>query len=344
MSFLKYLKENFRLVIFYIILMSFISTVICLDRRNRALTSNIFYIIFVSLFMFILYLITDYFIKSSQIKTLSELETSEDKTPVLPKPMDSKDEIYSSIINGLYSQYTSSVKELENNFIENKDFMTAWAHEIKTPITTSELIIERGMQSLSKDTLTSLNEELMKIDDYVEKVLYYSRSDSFSKDYVISEIVIVKLIKESIKKHSIIFIKKGIKVIVNVQDTIIIDSDKKWLLFIFDQLLSNALKYTDTKGTVTFNYSEDEKEGLLSVEDDGVGIKAEDLNRVFNKAYTGFNGRNENIKATGLGLYLSQKLARRLGHYLSIESEYGRGTKVYIHFPKWTDYYDVTKM
>lgn len=344
MSFLKYLKENFRLVIFYIFLMSFISLAIYLDRKNRVLTSDLLYIIFISLFMFALFLIIDYSIKSSQIKILYELEASEDKTPILPRPIDSKDELYSSIINNLYSEYTSSAKELENNFLENKDFMTAWAHEIKTPITTSELIIESAMQSLSKSTLESLNEELMKIDDYVEKVLYYSRSDSFSKDYIISEIAISKLIKESIKKHSIIFIKKGIRVIVHVPNAITIDSDKKWLLFILDQLLSNALKYTNTNGTIIFNYSENEKEILLSVEDDGVGIKSEDLNRIFTKAYTGFNGRNENIKATGFGLYLSQKLAKRLGHYLSIESEYGKGTKVYIHFPKWTDYYDVTKM
>jgi signal transduction histidine kinase len=173
-------------------------------------------------------------------------------------------------------------------------------------------------------------------------VLYYSRSDNFSKDYIISEVNINKLIKESIKKHSILFIKKHIKLVNEISDTLIVDTDKKWLLFIVDQLVSNALKYTHDDGSISFKASENDKEKLLTIEDNGIGIKAEDLKRIFSSAFTGYNGRNENLKATGMGLYLSQKLAKKLGHHITLESEYGKGTKVTIHFPKWNDYYSVT--
>ena len=146
------------------------------------------------------------------------------------------------------------------------------------------------------------------------------------------------------KKHSVLFIKKHIKFIDEVPEAFTVDTDKKWILFIIDQLISNALKYTADNGSITFKSFEDDKEQVLAIEDNGTGIKSEDLNRLFSKAFTGYNGRNENIKATGFGLYLSQKLAKKLNHYITIESEYGKGTTAFIHFPKWNDYYNVTRM
>jgi len=339
MSFIKYLKENLRLLVFYSLLMTFILLIICFDRQNRVLASNVFYIIFVSFFMLIIYISIDYFIKVKHIKKLLLVKDSEDKTPILPNALDYKDEIYASIIQALYEDFLSVTNGMETDFKENGEFMTAWVHEIKTPITTSKLLLESGEANTA-----SLKEELEKIEDYVEKVLYYSRSNDFSEDYIVSEVCINKIIKESIKKHSIIFIKKHIKVMNKVPESISVDTDKKWLLFIIDQLISNSLKYTNEGGSIMFRYIEAEKEVLLVIEDTGIGIKSEDINRIFQKSFTGFNGRNESLKATGMGLYLSRKIAKKLGHYITLESEYGKGTKAIIHFLKWNDYYEVTKM
>ncbi|APC40109.1 sensor histidine kinase [Clostridium estertheticum] len=339
MRFTKYLKENLRLLVFYFILMGFILLTICFDRQNRVLTSNVLYIIFVSFFMLIIYISIDYYVQFQHIKKLLFVKDSEDKTPILPSPMDYRDEIYAQIIQMIYEDFMKMARVTETDFKENAEFMTAWVHEIKTPITTSKLLLESEEKGCD-----SLKEEIEKIDDYVEKVLCYSRSNSFSQDYILSEVSINKLIKESIKKHSIIFIKKHIKLINKVPETLIIDTDKKWLLFIIDQLLSNSLKYTSNGGSIIFKHTEAEKEVLLIVEDTGIGIKSEDINRLFKKSFTGFNGRNENLKASGMGLYLSQKIAKKLGHYITLESEYGKGTKVIIHFLKWDNYYDVTKM
>ena len=337
MSFVRYLKDNYRLLIFYFIQMSFIFSIIYFDRNNRMLETNIIYMIVVSGIMFFSYLVLDYFAKNNYLKKLLDYIKSKDKTPVLPNPSEYKDEAYSTVIVELYNYYINSLREMENQFKENNEFMTAWVHEIKTPITTSKLLIER--QEDESDLMISINEEINKIEDYVEKVLYHSRSDSFSKDYIITENDINSLVKESIKRHSIIFIRKNIKIINNISEKISVESDKKWLMFIIDQIISNALKYTNRNGVIKFSFSENEKEKVLVIEDNGIGIKKEDIQRIFTKSFTGNNGRDINNKSTGLGLYLSQKLAKKLGHSITLESEYNKGTRIYIHFPKWNDYF-----
>jgi hypothetical protein len=167
MKFSKYLKENLKLLIFYIVLMTFISLTIYSDRKNRVLSSNLFYIIFVSVLMFFIYISIDYFTKSQHIKKLLLIEASEDKTPILPPPIEYKDEVYCSIIDILYGDFMKTTKNIENNFKETEDFMTAWVHEIKTPITTSKLLINSSIDASTISILKSLEEEVEKIDAYV---------------------------------------------------------------------------------------------------------------------------------------------------------------------------------
>lgn len=338
MKFIKYLKESYRLLIFYFALMTFMLSMIYVDNNNNYLNTDMRYMTLVSFFMFIAYLIWDYNVKYGYIKKLIEYRISADKTPIFPKPIEYKDSVYSNVISDVYDSYILSLKNIEGKVTENNEFMTAWVHEIKTPITTLKLLTEtiKGEDN-NQELVVSVKEEIDKIDDYVEKVLYYSRSDSFSKDYIISELALNDVIKESVKKHSIIFIRKHISFINNVDKDMFIDTDRKWLLFIIDQLISNALKYTKEKGNIKLTSSENEKEKILIVQDDGIGIKKEDIERIFTKSFTGNNGREINSKSTGMGLYLSQKLAKKLGHYITIESEYREGTSVFVHFPKWSD-------
>lgn len=338
MSFLRYIRDNYKLFIFYFILMAFILLVIFLDRSNRILNSDIVYIVFVSLLMFVLFILWDYTAKCRYIKKINELCTDKNDAPILPKPQDYKDEVYAEVINNVYNSYLNAARSMEHEFTENNEFMTAWVHEIKTPITTTELIIDNSKCEDCRD-LASIKEEIDKIDDYIEKVLYYSRSGDFSKDYIISEEALSSMVKLSVKKHSIIFIRKHIKFVNSIDDKFYVDTDKKWFLFIIDQILSNSLKYTKENGIIKAYAYEDENEKVLVIEDNGSGIKKEDMQRLFTKAFTGSNGRNINMKATGLGLYLSQKLAKKLGHFITCESEYVKGTKIFVHFAKWDEYY-----
>lgn len=341
MSIFKYLKENIRLILFFIILMLFISAVIIFDRSNRLLPSDSMYIIAVSFILFISYMLIDYIKKSKHIKSLLKESNSRGIAPVLPKPESSIDEAYTSIIERIFGDYINRTEKQNDEFKENIDFMTAWAHEIKTPITVSKLLLEGSMD---RSDIDSIKEEMDKIENYVEKVLYNARSGEFSNDYIIAEENLNKLITESVKKHSMLFIKKHIEFNDNIQHNLEVDTDRKWLLFIFDQLLSNALKYTPEYGCITVTSEKNRREKILNIIDNGSGIKSEDLKKIFAKSFTGSNGREINSKATGFGLYLSQKLAKRLGHYLTIDSVYGKGTKVSVHFPYLSDYYNVAKM
>jgi signal transduction histidine kinase len=195
------------------------------------------------------------------------------------------------------------------------------------------------MGNSNKDTLLSLEEEIDKIDNDIEQFLYYTKLDDFSKDYLINEVNIDRIVKDAVKKQAKIFINKRISIDINNTD-LMITSDRKWLSFIFDQILSNALKYTSLEGRIKIYGVREDKVQKLILEDNGIGIKPEDLDRVFEKGFTGYNGR-ENSKSTGFGLYLSKQLARKLGHDIVIESVYGEYTKVTILFPKLTDYYKV---
>lgn len=339
MTFIKYLKDNFRFIMLYIVLLTFVSGFVYIDEKNRMMASNISYLIFVSIFLMVIFIAYDYNVKKRYLRKLSMCNNDKDKTPILPEPSECKDEIYAAMIDELYRSCSKKLSILEKEFEDNKEFVAAWVHEIKTPIATSKLLIESGDLNLK-----SFKEEIDKIDDYVEKVLYYSRCDDFSRDYIISEVSVSKLVKESIKLHSGIFIKKRIRLNLEIDDDFCVDTDKKWLLFIINQIISNSLKYTSKEGTILVKAWEAQDEKLLLIEDNGIGIKKEDLSRIFAKSFTGYNGRSEASKSTGLGLYLSYKLAKKLGHNITVESEYNKGTKLYIHFPKWCDYYDVTKM
>jgi signal transduction histidine kinase len=341
MSIFKYLKEHLRLIAFYVLLMVFVISVISFDRSNRLLQSDILYIAGVSFAMLFIYLLTDYIIQYRHIKSLLLEGRSKGSVPVLPKPQDSRDEAYAAIIEKLYADCTQRVGNLKEEFKENMDFMTAWAHEIKTPITTSKLLLQGDIDS---DAIESMKEEIEKIENDVEKVLYNARSGEFTNDYLISEENLSKLVKESVKKHSTLFIRKHIEFSDRVPDHFTVDSDKKWLAFIIDQLFSNALKYTPEHGCISVRAERNDKETVLRVKDNGSGIKSEDLKRLFAKSFTGQNGRAENSKATGMGLYLSQKLAKQLGASITIDSEFGRGTEASIHFPALSDYYNITKM
>lgn len=339
MTFIKYLKDNFRFMILYIVLLTFVSAFVYIDEKNRMMVSNILYLIFVSIFFMVIFIAYDYNLKKKYLKKLSRSNNDKDKTPILPEPSEYKDEVYRDIIDELYRNCSEKLSVLQKESDDNKEFVAAWVHEIKTPIATSKLLLESGDLNLK-----SFKEEIDKIDDYVEKVLYYSRCDDFSSDYIISEVNVSKLVKESIKLHSGIFIKKHIRVSLEIDDNFCVDTDKKWLLFIVNQIISNSLKYTSKEGIISVRACEAQDEKLLLIEDSGIGIKKEDLSRIFAKSFTGYNGRREASKSTGLGLYLSYKLAKKLGHNITAESEYNKGTKLYIHFPKWCDYYDVTKM
>lgn len=343
MNVLNYLKDKKYLIAFYVFLIVFISSTIYLSSNSKKDIDNILYINFVSTIFFIIYLTCSYIRKKVYYSYISEVvENSHgDIINQLPEPKNYEQKLYNKLLKVIHEQQMEKIEMLYEDKKENQEFITSWVHEIKTPISVVRLIIENNNKS-SDEILNSIEDEVDKIENQVENVLYYSRIDDFSKDYFINEISLNKIVKEAVKRHAKIFINKKIKIEIDNKEMDIM-TDKKWLFFIISQILSNSLKYTDVNGKVIINFEEDNKEKRLIIKDNGIGIKKEDIERVFNKGFTGHTGR-QSYKSTGMGLYLAKKLCRKLGHDISIESLYGEYTKVSIHFPKINNYLNVTKM
>ena len=203
------------------------------------------------------------------------------------------------------------------------DYYSMWVHQIKTPIAAMNFLLDN-----EEVDQKILQQELFKIERYVEMVLTYIRLDSISSDYVITKINLDEVVKDSVKKYATIFINKKIKLNYVSHETMVI-SDRKWLSFAFEQILGNSVKYTSTGGEIKIEICENK----LVIEDNGMGIKEEDLPRIFEKGFTGFNGRYEK-KSSGLGLYLCKKTLDKLGHHIEISSKVGEGTRIEITFPK----------
>lgn len=223
------------------------------------------------------------------------------------------------------------------------DYYTMWAHQIKTPIFALRLLLQESTEE-NKEKLS----ELFEIEQYVEMVLGYLRTEDMSSDLKLSRCSLDRIIRDQIHKYAGIFVSKKLTLTYESisQDVL---TDEKWLGFVIGQILSNALKYTRTGGIriylekklsldtddVSISIRNDgcnKVENLtLIIEDTGIGIRAEDIPRIFEKGYTGVNGRDDN-RATGIGLYLSNKIMRKLGHRLYITSTEGKGTKVFLEF------------
>ena len=241
----------------------------------------------------------------------------------LPKSLDIRIDYYHKIIEKLYEELEKLAQENRQKNTDMVDYYSMWVHQIKTPIAAMNFLLDN-----EEVDQKILQQELFKIERYVEMVLTYIRLDSISSDYVITKINLDEVVKDSVKKYATIFINKKIKLNYVSYETMVI-SDKKWLSFAFEQILGNSVKYSSNGGEITIETCENK----LIIEDNGMGIKEEDLPRIFEKGFTGFNGRYEK-KSSGLGLYLCKKTLDKLGHHIEISSKVGEGTRIEITFPK----------
>ncbi len=233
----------------------------------------------------------------------------------LPPPRGLLEEDYQTLLQALASDRNALSMGNRNRLQDMTDYYTLWAHQIKTPIAAMRLLLQ-------EEPRPELEGELLKIEQYVEMVLGYLRLGSSSTDYVLRNCDLDKLLRQSIRKYARLFILK--KIALDFQETgRQVLTDEKWLAFVFEQLLSNALKYTPSGGRIRVYGDGD----TLVIADTGIGIQPEDLPRVFENGFTGFNGR-EDKKSTGIGLYLCRQVLDRLNHSISIASRPGEGTLV----------------
>ncbi len=242
--------------------------------------------------------------------------------------------IEGKILNEIMEQVNKSMIENVNKYKylqeDYKEYIEMWIHEIKIPIATSKMIIENNKNEITK----SIDEELDKVENYIEQALYYARSSTVEKDYYIKKCNIKDIVNEVIRKNKAILIGKKIAIKMHNLN-IMVNTDSKWIIFILNQIILNSIKYrkTNEKNEIEIYASKGKENIILYIKDNGIGIKQGEIVRVFEKGFTGTNGRILNKKSTGIGLYLCRKLCDKLGVAIELESIQNEGTEVRLIFP-----------
>ncbi len=224
----------------------------------------------------------------------------------------------------IYEKQLKEREEWEKKSQEYREYYVMWTHQVKTPIAAMKLLLENGGMQGREGFL--MQEELFKIEQYVEMVLTYQRLENMSADLELQKYDLHSLIRQAVKKYSVLFINKGLSLELQDMDISIL-TDEKWFVFCLEQLLSNSIKYTKEGGIKIRAVSDGEETIRLCIEDTGIGIRQEDLPRIFEKGFTGYNGRVDK-RATGIGLYLCRRILAYLGIRIKVDSMEGEGTKV----------------
>ena len=246
-----------------------------------------------------------------------------------PEFLDGK--LLKEILEEASKSMTEHVNEFKFLMEDYKEYIELWIHEIKIPIATSKMIIENNKNEVTK----SIDEELDKIDDYTEQALFYARSNTVEKDYIIKRTNLEKIVNTVIMKNKNEFIQE--KIHLDIHDTNVeVGTDSKWVIFILNQIIHNSIKYKKQDETLQIEiFAKRNKENIiLYIKDNGIGIKKGEITRVFEKGFTGSNGRILNKKSTGIGLYLCKKLCDKLGMAIELNSEEDVGTEIKLVFPQ----------
>ncbi len=330
MKILDFLKDKIIFILFNIITFILVSIFMVLGNISFVVIFIMFCIWFLPI---TIYFIIDFIRWRKYFNSIDYLLEKLDRKHLLPEVLEESSfiigERFNNILKELGRDMHENINYYKNMQIDYREYIETWIHEIKTPIASSKLIIENNKNQITE----KIDVQIDKIENFIEQVLYYSRSDNANKDYIIKETSLNTIVKNVIKKNCRDFISKKIKINISDVDKTVY-TDTKWAEFIINQIVINSIKYSKSDGANINIYSIEKSNAIaLIIEDNGVGIIESDINKVFEKGFTGENGRKFG-KSTGIGLYLCKKLCNKLGLNISINSKINQGTKVNIVFPR----------
>lgn len=325
-----YFKEKSIFIIIEVLVLVFTSMIL------KALSLNLHAIIFIVVLNFAVFTsfyFYDYITKSKYYKNVNDNLDSLDKKYLLSELICEGDFLESKILYDILTKTNKAMNDeigkFKNSKQEYKEYIEMWIHEVKTPIAAIKLIIDNNKSSATSNILS----EIEKVENYVDQFLFYSKSSQVDRDYIIKKLNIKDSINNVVIRNSNTLIDRHIKVkIIKCEEFVF--CDKKWIEFILHQIVSNSIKYIEkAEGEIIFECKNNNGEIILNISDTGIGISEKSLVSVFNKGFTGENGRKFR-ESTGFGLYLSKKLCDSLGLGINITSKERIGTTVSILFPK----------
>ena len=342
-----YLKDRGMLLLLHLVCMCLAAAFFRLTGYSR--TNTILFLIVWLLLLWIWLFATfmqrrKFFREAQQI--LEKVDQRYLLGELLPDSFRLEDRLYKEMIHHSNKSCVERIRQIEEEQKDYKEYIESWVHEIKAPITGIALLCNNRREMASADPMPhnmessetespradylTISLENQKIENYVDMALYYARSEEVYKDYLIRETCLEDVVYEVLDKNHLLLIQNHVQAEVNCQDMVY--TDRKWIIFILNQIMLNSVKYRSEKPLFHIYTKREENSVLLVFEDNGVGIRQEELSRIFEKGFTGSNGRDHQ-RSTGMGLYLCQKLCGRLGIGLFAESEYGSGTKLCLEFP-----------
>ena len=330
MKFTKYIKDKINYILGFII---YCIIIIGYMKAMKVSNDAIMIIVTISFIFFIIAFITSYISKNKYLKEINKIMDGLDEkyliSEVIKKPTREEELAYYKILkraNKSMLENVSNVKIMQKDY---KEYIESWVHEIKIPITSSKLLCENNKSEITN----KIDEDIEEINNYVEQALFYARLDKVSNDFIIKKIYVADVVKNVLARNKKIMIQNNIKVeLANL--SINAYSDEKWLEFILNQLIINSIKYKKENGAViSLTATENEQNIQLNLRDNGMGIKKSEIDRIFDKGFTGTNGRNQK-KSTGIGLYLCKKMCEELGMEIQAESKENEYTEMIITIPK----------
>lgn len=329
MSMLEYLKDKLLFIIINLVLFIVILLLLIPLNISPLLIVAIFTVWFLPLSTYIL---IEFFKLRKYYNEIINICDNLDKKYLLSEIINEPSFIEGKILYSILRDTNRSMRENINYYKqiekEYEEYIEMWVHEIKTPIASTMLFAENNSENISR----VIKDDIKSIENYVEQVLYYSKINNVNKDYIIKEFNLEYVVKNVIRKNASYCISK--KISININDlNESVHSDVKWVEFIINQIISNSIKYASKQSPKISIYSKRNKHNtILTIEDNGIGISEKDISKVFEKGFTGENGRIYG-KSTGMGLYICEKLCKKLGLNIDIISKINEGTKVNIVFP-----------
>lgn len=339
MNIKEFLKEKLSNFIYSAVLFLIINIYLFSLNSIKNL-SDLIYLDILIITIFIGFTILDY--RKMKDRYSSIMELIEDEKDIDSYCIDDnflEGKIINYIIDYKDKKLENETKECENQLKDMEEYISRWVHEIKLPLSAMKIILDRD----SDDMISSIENELEKMNFLVNSVMYGSRATASAEDIFIKEENLKDIVRTAVKSNSFFLIKNNISPKLGDLDFKVY-TDKKWITYVLGQLINNSIKYSKENGVIEFS-AEDKGESIeLKIRDNGIGINEEDLERVFNKGFTGSNGRNSVYKSTGMGLYFSKKIIDKLNHSIEVESVKDKYTLFRIRFYKISDYLSVTKL